>query len=419
MTRVLAVTNLYPPHALGGYEWSCFDVLRRLSERGHDVTVATTTTRLAGVIDDPAEAGHVHRVLEWYWNDHVLTSPPPWRRYAQERRNLARLRSLLRATRPEVVSVWNMGAMSWGLLRLISDAGIPMVFAVCDEWPVYGVHLDAWGRLFEHRRRLGRVVERLLRVPAAPVDLGPSGAWCFVSESTRRACQEGSRLSFEVSTVIHSGIEPTHFPLFDDSQEPEPFEWRLLYVGRLDERKGVLTAIDALAQLPEQATLKLVGRGDAEAAIWERARRVGVAERVEVASVDRSEAAAVYGAADVFLFTSEWTEPFGLTPIEAMACGTPVVGTGTGGSDGFLIHEATCLRVPPGDPAAIAAAVGRIAASPDLRRTLRAGGRHIASQLTTDRLADRFERWHLAAAAGYPDGPPPDRPLLASWVTDP
>lgn len=412
MTRVLVISNLYPPHALGGYEWSCHDVMRRLSERGHDIRVLTTTTRLAGVDDAAPAPFPVDRTLEWYWDDHELRHPRIATRLAIERRNARRLRAALRSHRPDVVSVWNVGAMSHGLLRLVAESGTPMVYAVCDEWPVYGRHLDAWGRIFERRPRLARLAEALLRVPCRPTDLGPTGAWCFVSEHTREACRRNSRFTFPVTAVVHSGIEPSDFPTSDvDAVATRPFRWRLLYVGRLDERKGVLTAVDALAELPPAACLTLVGRGDARDAIIERARTRGVEDRVEVTAADRSELATVYRKADVLVFTSEWAEPFGLTPIEAMACGTPVVGSATGGSAGFLVDGVTCLRYPPGDASALASAVRRLADDPILRQRLRRGGAAVAAELTTDRLADTFEEWHDAAAAGFRDGMPADRPL--------
>ena len=413
MTRILTISNLYPPHALGGYEWSCHDVMRRLVDRGHEVTVLTTDTRLAGVDDWPEEvAPEVRRELEWYWDDHELRSPNLLARLGIERRNRRRLDRRLTSFRPDVVSVWNVGAMSHGLLRLVADAGVPIVYAVCDEWPVYGPQLDAWGRLFAARPRAARVAQHLLGVPCVATDLGPTGVWCFVSDHTRRACENASPYSFPVSTVVHSGIEPSDFPLVDEEPTDRGFDWRLLYVGRLDERKGVLTAVDALALLPGEAVLTFVGRGDAGPAIAERARARGLSDRVVVTATDRAELADVYRSSDVFLFTSEWDEPFGLTPVEAMACGVPVVGTGTGGSAGFLIDGVTCLRYPPGDAAALADAISRISRDVDLRRRLRTGGRAVAAELTTDRLADTFEAWHTAAAADFPDGHPPPRPLL-------
>lgn len=412
MTRILTITNLYPPHAFGGYEWSCHDVMRRLADRGHDVTVVTTTTRVDGIADPPGEAADgVHRTLEWYWDDHRLRSPHPLRRAAMERRNQQRLRRLLDDVRPEVVSVWNVGAMSLALLQTVAGRGIPMVYAVCDEWPVYGPHLDAWGRLFARRPRLGRVSETLLRIPCRPMDLGRTGAFCFVSEHTRQACRQRSMFAFPLSTVVHSGIEATDFPSAEVADRP----WfdRLLYVGRLDERKGVLTAVDALAQLPASYTLRFVGRGDAAAAIAERAEQSGVAARVTIEAHQREALAAIYREADVLLFTSEWEEPFGLTPLEAMACATPVVGTATGGSAAFLLDGVSCLRYPPGDATALADRVRRLAVDPALRQRLVDTGRQIAGDLTTDRLAEVFEVWHEAAAAGYPDGRPTDRPFPA------
>lgn len=418
MTRILVLTNLYPPHALGGYEWSCHDVMRRLADRGHEIAVLTTATRLPGVDDGPVDApAPIHRTLEWYWHDHELTRPPIRSRLAIERRNRRRLRSALDRHRPDVVSVWNMGAMSQGMLRQVAGMGIPMVYAVCDEWPVYGRALDAWARLFTARPRLGRLAESILGLPCVQVDLGPTGAWCFVSEHTRRACRSGSAFTFPVSTVVHSGIDLADFPLFDPAEETGgAFGWRLLYVGRLDERKGVLRTVDSLAALPAEATLRFVGRGDADDAIRARAEDHGVADRVTIDAVERSELAEIYRAADVLLFTSEWAEPFGLTPIEAMACGTPVIGTGTGGSDGFLVDDVTCLRYEPGDVEALVGAVRRLAGDDDLRHRLRLGGRAVAAELTTDRLADTFEEWHVAVARGFPNGPPPDRPLLPDPV---
>lgn len=410
MTRILALTNMYPPHALGGYEWACHDVMRRLSQRGHEVSVLTTTTRLDGMHGpELTRSVPVHRSLDWYWDDHELLSPPRHRRALIERRNHRRVVRLLAEARPDVVSVWNVGGMSLGILRTVANAGIPMVYAVSDEWPVYGPHLDAWTRMFVARPLLARIAEAVLGVPCRTGDLGQTGAFCFVSAHTRQACVRGSAFTFPCSALVPLGIETDDFPVIDRTDRA--WGHRLLYVGRLDVRKGVLTAVDALAQLPAPYSLELVGRGDAEGAVRRRATELGVSERVSITSRDRSELAEVYRRADAFLFTSEWDEPFGLTPIEAMACGLPVIGTGTGGSADFLIDGTTCLRYPAGDAAALSACVRRLAGDPALRDHLIDSGARVAAHLTTERLADAFEEWHIAAAEGYPDGPPEERPL--------
>ena len=118
-----------------------------------------------------------------------------------------------------------------------------------------------------------------------------------------------------------------------------------------------------------------------------------------------------FETADVVVFPTIWEEPFGLVPVEAMACGTPVVATGTGGSGEFLVDEGNNLHIAPDDPDALAAAVRRLAGEPALRARLVSGGLRTAADLTVDRLAEVMERWHLAAAGGFRDALPDDRRL--------
>ena len=69
MTRILAITNMYPPHHYGGYELICRDVVERLNERGHSTAVLTTTMRVPGVADEPGEDdGGVWRRLRFAWD---------------------------------------------------------------------------------------------------------------------------------------------------------------------------------------------------------------------------------------------------------------------------------------------------------------------------------------------------------------
>ena len=88
----------------------------------------------------------------------------------------------------------------------------------------------------------------------------------------------------------------------------------------------------------------------------------------------RGELAGRYRDADAVVFPSEWEEPFGLVPLEAMACGTPVVATGVGGSGEFLVDGVNCVRFRAGDPAALAAAVRRAGRRRGLRARLVADG---------------------------------------------
>lgn len=409
---MLVLGNMYPPHALGGYEQSCRDVMVRMQRNGHDVTVLTTTMRLAGVADTGDDGIDVVRELEFYWDDHRLLSPPPLARVRIERHNQRVLRRVLRDVRPDVVSVWNMGAMSMGLVTSLARTGMPVVYAVCDDWLLYGPQVDAWTRAWRHRPRLAPLVSRLTRLPTAlPPNLDTSGAFCFVSDWTRTRAVEETGWSFPCSTVVYSGIDLADFP--PPPVRPRDWAWRLLYVGRVEGRKGVETAIRALTHLPEQATLRVVGRAepDHRRHLDAVVADLGLARRVSFDVARRDELAATYAAADAVLFPPVWDEPFGLVPVEAMACDTPVVASATGGSREFLVDGVNCLYADRGDDAAFARAVRRLAEDEPLRGRLVEAGRTTAAELTVDRLAEAMERWHVAAADRFATGFPPARAL--------
>ena len=412
MTRILVITNMYPPHHLGGYELSCRDVMDRLRERGHEVEVLTTDMRLPSVEDPPHERAHgVHRDLKFYWDDHRLLSPPFLRKLTIERGNQRALESAIARHRPDVVSAWAMGAMSLGLLTTVVDRGIPLVLNLGDEWPWYGPNIDAWMRPLLAHPLVARAVRIATGVPTSLPDLGERAAWCYVSGMIRRSVESKSRWRPRIAGVTYSGFDAADFPILDEPPPERPWRWRLLHVGRLDERKGVHVAIRALAHLPAEATLDIIGRGDERYAATLRglAGELGLGDRVRFSVTGRDELRNRYREADVCVFPTVWEEPFGLVPLESMACGTPVVATGTGGSGEFLIDGANCLIVPPEDHDATASAVAKLAGDPGLRADLVAGGLRTARELSLDRYADVLEEWHVAAAGRFAGGHPPDR----------
>jgi D-inositol-3-phosphate glycosyltransferase len=116
--------------------------------------------------------------------------------------------------------------------------------------------------------------------------------------------------------------------------------------------------------------------------------------------VPHDELPALIRSADVALCLPAY-EPFGLVPLEAMACGVPVVGTAVGGLLDTVIDGVTGLLTPPGQPRAAAAAIGRLLDDPALRRALGAAGvERVQGTYTWDRVAASIERSYLRAALG-------------------
>lgn len=407
MARILVLTNLYPPHHFGGYELSCHDVVALWRAWGHEVTILTSDFRKSGVPDAPDERDHVRRELSIAFDGKELQRWPIAKRLAFERSNQKALERALRELQPQVVSVWHMAGMSLSLLHRLARTGAPFVGVVCDEWPIYVERTDQWMRLWRRFPPAWRPVGKLTGVPTGFPDIGGCGSFCFVSHDLRDRCLSRSHWHYRRSTVTYSGINTDIFPVTDERAK-ETWSWMLVTAGRLDPRKGFDTAVQALAHLPADAHLRILSSADApyRNELESLAAGLGVADRLSFSVTDRDGVRAAFTEADAVLFPSAWEEPFGLVPIEAMACGVPVAASGTGGSSEFLADEQNCLLFTPGDPASLADAVRRLGDSFELRRRLVEHGSATAQELTVERLAVELEAWHLAAITNFSDGVP-------------
>ena len=371
--RVLSVGNNYPPHHLGGYEVIQRGVDRQLRADGDAVVVLTTDYRRAGATEP--DDGDVRRELRSYWRDHEWPAMSLGAAAALERHNARVFDDLLETFRPAVVAWWALGGLSLGLLERARAAGVPSILFVLDYWPIYGLERDLW----THRwRRLpapaADAIGRATGLPARP-RLAGAGRWVFCSSSMRDGVV-GTDLPVSEPRLLAPGVGQV---FLDAPAEPAPpaWQWRLLYAGRVVEQKGVRTAVEALAQLPDAATLRIVGPGDAayRGELDRLVERLGVGGRVTFEPGVGAEAMVdLYRSADAVLFPVMWPEPWGLVPLEAMACGRPVLATGRGGSADFLRDGENSLLFAAGDAGALAAAVERLAGDSVLRERLREGG---------------------------------------------
>jgi hypothetical protein len=145
--KILVLSNLYPPAAVGGYERMCRDVVERFRGAGHTVVVLTTTFGEPTQESDP----EVHRLLGIYWNDSSIECPSLGQLFRCERANQQSFSRLLASFQPDLVSVWGMGAMSLGLLATAQASGLPIVYVVGDDWLVFGRWADCWTRQLDAR----------------------------------------------------------------------------------------------------------------------------------------------------------------------------------------------------------------------------------------------------------------------------
>jgi glycosyltransferase involved in cell wall biosynthesis len=183
----------------------------------------------------------------------------------------------------------------------------------------------------------------------------------------------------------------------------------VLFVGRLAEKKGLRYLIDAMPGVLKQhpdATLVIVGDGPLRGELSLHARDLKLGESVRfLGARSPKDLPEFYSAADVFVGPSIIaeggdTESFGLVFAEAMACGSPVIASDTGGVSDLVQHEKTGLLVPQRDPEAITMAVCRVLADKDLARRLRRNARaHVQRSFTQTAIAERYGSILQEAAA--------------------
>jgi 1,2-diacylglycerol 3-alpha-glucosyltransferase len=163
----------------------------------------------------------------------------------------------------------------------------------------------------------------------------------------------------------------------------------LVYVGRLGREKGVSLLLDAVAGLPSQVQLLVVGDGPERRELEAQAQRLGLGGRVVFAGqLDHSHVVDALFASDLFVFPSQ-TETLGLAVLEAMAAGRAVVAV-RGGAVAEIVREGETGRVVAPDPAALRAAIADLVRDAGLRRTMGERARAVAAQYDQVHVLDQL-----------------------------
>ncbi|MGK5552830.1 glycosyltransferase [Actinomadura kijaniata] len=342
----------------GGQNVFVADLAAELGRQGHHVTVHTRR-------DDPGLPGRV-RFASGVTVEHVPAGPAaevPKDELAQWMPDFARhLERRWAQEPPDVVHAhfWMSGmAALWATGRLPGPS-VPVVQTYHALGTVKRRHQGDRDTSppdrIDWERRIGRSVDAII-------------ATC--SDETRELADMG--VPTDHVAVVPCGVDLGRFRP-DGPAEPRAARHRLVALSRLVERKGVDTAIRALAHLPD-TELVVAGGPPADALdadpevrrLRDVAAGAGVAGRVTFTGRrGRDEVPSLLRSADLVV-TLPWYEPFGMVPLEAMACGVPVVATAVGGHLDTVADGRTGLLVPPRDPAEAARAVGGLLADGDRR----------------------------------------------------
>ncbi|NKJ49373.1 glycosyl transferase family 1 [Burkholderia sp. SG-MS1] len=228
--------------------------------------------------------------------------------------------------------------------------------------------------------------------------------------------------------IVPCGFDAAEFRPMDRAAAREALGWckdefTVLQLGRLVQRKGIDNVVCGVGILKQafgaSARLYVVGgNSDSpnELATPEIARLRGIARECGVADQTtfvgrrgRAQLRYFYSAADVFV-TTPWYEPFGITPVEAMACGTPVIGADVGGIRYSVAHGETGFLVPPRDPAALAARLDQLRRDPELARRMgEAGLARAHAEFTWKGVGDSLAQIYARAACLAPATTPSEQ----------
>jgi glycosyltransferase involved in cell wall biosynthesis len=281
-------------------------------------------------------------------------------------------------------SLWNKLALAWSLSRVIPPSDI--IFSThTPTIPSAWLAARVWQRtklFWLYQDYLEMFTERVIEQKLLQWGADRHDKILTVSEWSRQELA-----GFTGKEIVTVGEGLSHAELFQARPHLKHNRLRtILFLGDMRLRKGLqdfLAATELVYQRLPALELWIVSKDDCTI-------ETSVPFRY-IYRPSRQQLAELYAACDLFVSAS-WWESFGLPPLEAMACGAPVVLTDSRGVREFAQDGENCLLVPPRAPKALAEAIQCVLANPDLAGKLRQNGPLTAARFSWAKATDRFEK---------------------------
>jgi glycosyltransferase involved in cell wall biosynthesis len=240
--------------------------------------------------------------------------------------------------------------------------------------------LGWWGKAMTHLTN--RIDDRVLRSADA---IQVMNSWMYAYASK---LNDGRDVDLRLAPP---GVDARIFCPAGRAREGDAY---VLCVGRLDDpRKNVELLLDAYALIPEcirnGLRVILAGQAGPPATFWQRAETLGLRDRIEfIAEPSRQELVTLYQRASVFALTSD-EEGFGVVVLEAMACGTPVISTRSGGPDDIITDGEDGFLVPREDAGALAHRIEQLHLDQHLNRLMGHRARATIERRFSEQVAEQ------------------------------
>lgn len=396
--KILFVTNLYPPAILGGYEILCEYVCGEFCSRGYEVVVQTSDFRTNGTKLPINSIGKnkekIVRNLQLYLPFGKPARRARARHIAADVYNKKMTARLLVKEKPDIVFFWSLRRLSLGSVRAAIEAQVPYAMTMNDD---YLLAYKPGEFSFEPRKNASYYLDRSLALRTTWLGLQFPKVTIISQSLLDNMIQQGAPIAH--ARVIYQGVDEKAFVLKDSPGSlHDPV--RVLYAGQVHMYKGVHTVVESVAKLGEKNInihLKIAGTGESEYRnfLGALAGRLKIADKVEfLGKVDREKLAELYKESDIFVFPSIWDEPFGLTHLEAMASGVPVISTTNGGPGEFLDHGVNALTFKAEDSYDLSDKIESLVKDNQLRKRIALAGRKcVEDNFTNKRYVDDLEQF--------------------------
>lgn len=230
---------------------------------------------------------------------------------------------------------------------------------------------------------------------AEPLVVRLSDRTLAVSEEIARRLRSGPPSATRRVEVLYLGIGPA--PAVGASSEEvrkalgvAREQHLAVAVARLAPQKALPVLFEAISRTERAVTLVVLGEGPLESELRALVARTGLQERIHLVGF-RADVADIVAAADVFCLSSVW-EGVPLAAQEAILLGTPIVSTDVGGMSELISDRRSGRLVPPGDAAALAAAIDEVCASPETQRSyVTQAQADLAQRFSTDKMLARLQ----------------------------
>jgi glycogen synthase len=378
--KILAVSNLYPPFVIGGYEINCSNVVKALRQRGHDVTVATTPNHFPGESDPPY-------VLRWLRQSAFVPHYEPVHGqvslHAIDTSNLDNVIAvsrLIRKALPDVVFLWNLhGLGGLHIIDFLNTHGVP--------WAIY-----LGDRVFE---QLVNSAPNHVKAVFRGHDPGyvAQGEILAVSQHLVEECETLGNFTFSRPPTLVHGYAVTSGPFLPRCYRQDG-RLNVMSAGRVSEHKGTKLMCDAIALLVRDgvAGFHVDIYGDGEVGDYVKyVHSLGVSQRVTFhGHVSQPRLQEALRAHDLFLCPTWPREPFAFAPFEAAAQGCVPVLTADCGCAERIVGDVHGIKIDQTAPAIARAIKRAISGDIPLERIGATAAKMVREDLSLDGHIDKI-----------------------------